>query len=97
MKTPITGIINNVELIEIEQLDVQLIYGIVEKDYCNRWQQGDWMVSSVIVRIDTEKCLVYTLNSIYQVDSIPSLITLNSEQFSLVLQGVAPSFIKEHS
>ncbi|UUO22035.1 hypothetical protein FGD67_01600 [Colwellia sp. M166] len=93
MKTSITGIIKHVELIEVNELNLQFIYGTVESDRLGRWQPGNWMVSSPIERIDAENLLVHTLNSLYKVDVLPSSISLTAEQFLLVRQGISPSFI----
>jgi len=48
MEIPITGIIKNVELFEVNELNLQFIYGTVEYDYLGRWRSSDWMVSSAI-------------------------------------------------
>lgn len=93
MEIPITGIIKNVELIEISELNLQFIYGTVERDHVGRWRPGDWMVSSAIERIETESLLVYTRNSIYKIDALSSPVLLSAEQFLLVRQGISPSYI----
>lgn len=41
METPITGIIKNVELIEIIELNLQFICGIIEHDRLGRWKPCD--------------------------------------------------------
>ncbi len=92
--TPITGVIRSVKLIEVSELDMQFIYGTVECDRLGRWQPGNWMMSSPIVKIDTEKLLVFTLNSIYKVDVLPSPISLTVDQLFMVRQGVPPDCIK---
>ena len=94
METLITGIIKNVELIEISELNLQFIYGTVERDHIGRWRPGDWMASSAIARIDTQSMLIYTRNSIYNVDALSSPVLLSAEQFLLVRQGISPSYIK---
>ena len=93
METPLTGIIKNVELIEIIELNLQFIYGTVEHDNLGRWKLNDWMVSSAIERIDTQNLLVYTRNSIYKIDALSSPVLLSAEQFLLVRQGISPSYI----
>ena len=93
--TPITDVIGSVKLIEVSELNMQFIYGTVERDRLGRWSPGNWMVSSAIERIDTENLLVYTQNSIYKVNALPSPISLSVEQFFMVRQGVSPSFFKE--
>jgi len=95
--TPITGVIRSVKLIEVSELERQFIYGTVERDRLGRWSPGNWMVSSAIERIDTENLLVYTQNSIYKVDALPSPISLSAEQFFMVRQGVPPHRIKTNT
>ncbi len=97
MKIPITGVIRSVKLIEVSELEMQFIYGTVEHDRLGRWQPGNWMVSSPIAKIDTENLIVYTLNSIYKVDALPSPISLTADQLFMVRQGVAPDCIKADS
>jgi len=97
VKTSVTGTIKNVELIYVDNLQLQFIYGIVEDDFCGRWETGDWMVSSFIQQIDTEKLLVHTQNSIYKVDALPTSVSLTMQQFLSVKQGMSPYYIKEHS
>ena len=93
METSITGIIKNVELIEVIELNLQFIYGTVEHDRLGRWKPNDWMVSSTIERIDAQNLLVYTRNSIYKIDALSSPVLLGAEQFLLVRQGIFPSQI----
>ncbi len=95
MKTAITGVIRGVKLIEVNELNLQFIYGTVERDHLGRWGPGNWMVRTGIERIDTENLLVYTQNSIYRVNALPSPISLSVEQFYMVRQGVSPSTFKE--
>jgi hypothetical protein len=97
MKTPITGIIKDVKLIELAETTLQYIYGTVECDNLGRWQSGDWMLSSSIEQIDIENLLVHTRNSLYQIDALQAPILLNAKQFLLVRQGVSPSNFQEHS
>ena len=92
--TPITCVIRNVKLIEVSELEMQFIYGTVEHDNLGRWGPGNWVVSSAIGRIDTEKLLVYTQNSIYKVNALPPPISLSAEQFLMVRRGVPPAYIK---
>ena len=54
MEILITGVIRDAKLIEVSELEMQFIYGTVERDRLGRWQPGDWMVSSPIEKIDTE-------------------------------------------
>jgi hypothetical protein len=81
-------------LIEVSELEMQFIYGTVEHDRLGRWQPGNWMVSSPIAKIDTENLIVYTHNSIYKVNALPSPISLTADQFFMVKQGVPPDCIK---
>jgi hypothetical protein len=64
------------------------LYGEVEIDHLQRWQKGDWMCSSLVNEIDKDGKLVYTRNSIYQVDSIPNEVALTIQQFLLVSRGI---------
>jgi hypothetical protein len=95
METSITGIIKNVQMIEVSEIGMQFIYGTVEHDSLGRWEPEDWMVSSPIERIDIENLLVYTQNSIYKVDLLSEPILLSYEQFLLVRQGLPPDCIKQ--
>ncbi|MEY8216118.1 MAG: hypothetical protein RPR97_16740 [Colwellia sp.] len=81
-------------MIEVSELEMQFIYGTVEHDRLDRWQPGNWMVSSPIAKIDTENLIVYTHNSIYKVNVLPSPISLTADQFFMVKQGVPPDCIK---
>lgn len=94
MKTPITGVIRNVKLMEGSELDRQFIYGTVEYDRLGWWQPDNWMVSSPIAKTDTENLLVYTHNCNYKVNALPSPISLTADQFLMVRQGVSPDCIK---
>ena len=94
MKTLISGSIRSVKLIEEGELEMQFIHDTVERDSLDRWQPGNWMVSSATAQIDTENRLVHTFNSIYKVDALPSPISLTAYQFFMVRQGVPPDCIK---
>jgi hypothetical protein len=94
MEIQITGVVRSVKLIEVRELDMQFIYGTVEHDRLDRWRPGYWMVSSPIAKIDTENLIVYTLNSIYKVDALPSPISLTADQLFMVRQGVPLDCIK---
>jgi hypothetical protein len=92
MTPVITGNIKNAQLLTVE--DMLFLYGEVEIDHLQRWQKGDWMCSSLVNEIDKDRKLVYTRNSIYQVDFIPDKISLTIQQFLLVRQEIpASSFV----
>ena len=95
--TPITGVIRSVKLIEESELNMKFIYGTVERASLGRWSPGNWMVSSAIERIDTENLLVYTQNSLYKVNALPTPISLSAEQFFMVRRGVPPHRIKTNT
>lgn len=52
---------------EIETDKVYRFSGTVVEDKVGRWQPGDHMISSVVVRIDRENGIIETLNTIYRV------------------------------
>ena len=87
MKTIITGIISRVKLVEVPENNLKFIYGTVDIDYLGRFKLGCWVLSSAIKRIDTDNLLVYTQNSVYKIDALPSPIMLTPKQFFLVNQG----------
>ena len=92
MTPVITGNIKNAQLLTVE--DMLFLYGEVEIDHLQRWQKRDWMCSSLVNEIDKDRKLVYTRNSIYQVDFIPDKISLTIQQFLLVRQEIpASSFV----
>jgi hypothetical protein len=92
MTPVITGNIKNAQLLTVEGM--LFLYGEVEIVHLQRWQKGDWMCSSLVNEIDKDRKLVYTRNSIYQVDFIPDKISLTIQQFLLVRQEIpASSFV----
>lgn len=89
MSTKISGVIKDAELFT-EQGDL-LLFGTVVEDFKGRWEKGFWMCSSPIRAIDKQKCLIYTNNSIYEVDVVNAPIELPLGGYDMVIQGMRPS------
>lgn len=60
-------IVKNWQFVNIIRADepMLLLYGTVVDDRYGRFQPGDYVFSSLISRIDNDKGLVYTRNSVY--------------------------------
>ncbi|WP_430886927.1 DUF6957 family protein [Halomonas gemina] len=50
---------------DLEGKDVQFLYRTVVSDYKRRWQYGDYVFTSAVVKFDEETGLVKTKNSLY--------------------------------
>lgn len=91
MSTQISGVIKDAEL--FTEQGYLLLFGIVVEDFKGRWEKGFWMCSSPIRTVDKQKRLVYTNNSIYEVDIVNTPIELPVGGYNMALQGMRPSSV----
>jgi hypothetical protein len=95
----IKGIIKSATIITLVDLDneqgrkAQFLYGTIVSDSMQRFNEGNWFLSSVIVGIVENK--IETRNSVYLVQDVPSVMEITMDEFRFVQQGHEPSIAKK--
>jgi len=94
----VTAIIKDATIITVKDIVDELgnkpkfLYGTVVADEQQRFNAGNWFLSSMILDIFEDK--VKTRNSIYRVDENPDFMELSIEEFLYVKQGHEPKLAK---
>ncbi|MGK0234701.1 MAG: hypothetical protein ACI9EK_001227 [Psychroserpens sp.] len=94
----ITAVIKSATLITLDVEDdfgkkARFLYGSAVSDSLQRFSEGHWFLSGLIVDVVEDK--VETRNNIYLIQEAPDLIELTMEEFRYVQHGHEPVIAKK--
>jgi hypothetical protein len=95
----VTGIIKNATVIILTDLNDEsgrkglFLYGTVVSHSIQRFNKGDWFLSSKIIDITGDK--IETRNSIYLVKEVLEFVNMTFNEFLFVQQGHEPIIAKK--